>query len=136
MKPHNRFLAVCLIVLFAQIPALSQDNNAQPPLDENSNPEIPGCLRKIASGSFELDLDIDIDQETLEADIELALENAMRSAEIVLEVLPVHLDVMKTDFSGMDIKFDPIDINLRDLDIDIEPVEFDMDDLNINRKIE
>lgn len=136
MKPHNRFLAVCLTVLLAQIPGLSQDNSPQPvtdkQLDENSNPEIRSCLRKIVSGSFELDLDIDVDQETLESDIEMAIDNAMRSAEIVLEGLPVHLDLMKTDFSNMNMEFDPIDINLRDVDIDIEPVEFDMDDFDIN----
>jgi len=138
MKSHNRFLAICLIVLIAQIPGLSQDNNPQSdtakPFNENSNKEIRSSVRKIASGSFEMDLDIDIDEEALGADIEIAIDNAMRSVEIVLEGLPVHLDLMKTDFSGLDIEFDPIDINLRDMDIEIEPVEFDMDDLDMNIK--
>ena len=140
MKPHNRFLALCLIVLLAQIPGLSQDNKPQSdtakPVNENSNPEIRSSVRKIASGSFDMDIDIDIDEEALETDIEIAIDNAMRSVEIVLEGLPVHLDLMKTEFSGLDMEFDPIDINLREMDIDIEPVEFDMDDLDINIKLD
>jgi hypothetical protein len=137
MKPHNRFLAICLIVLLAQIPGLSQDNNLQSgtakPVNENSKPEIRSSTRKIAPGSFEMDLDIDIDENALETDIEIAIDNAMRSVEIVLEGLPVHLD-LKTDFNGLDMEFDPIDINLGDLDIDIEPVEFDLEDMGLNIK--
>ena len=139
MKPHNRFLAICLIVLLAQIPGLSQDNNPRSdtvkPVNENSNPETRSSVRKIASGSFD-NIDIDINEEALETDIEIAIDNAMRSVEIVLEGLPVHLDLMKTDFSGLDMEFDPIDLNLRDMNIDIEPVEFDMDDLDINIKLD
>lgn len=139
MKPHNRFLAICLIVLLAQIPGLSQDNNPQSdtakPVNESSNPEIRSSARIIASGSFD-NIDIDINEEALETDIEIAIDNAMRSVEIVLEGLPVHLDLMKTDFSGLDVEFDPIDINLRDMNIDIEPVEFDMEDLDINIKLD
>ena len=81
MKPHNRFLAICLIVLLAQIPGLSQDNNPQSdtakPVNESSNPEIRSSARIIASGSFD-NIDIDINEEHGD-DIEIAIDNAKTS---------------------------------------------------------
>lgn len=134
MQYQNRFLALCLTVLFAPHSVLSQDADLPDPAKpviEKPESEIRGnCLRKIASGSYEIDLDISIDDERIGADIEAAVDNAIRSTELVLEGLqPIDMD-----FSDLNIDFDPGIIDLHGLDIDIEPVGFDMDawDININ----
>jgi hypothetical protein len=141
MKLHNRFLAICLTVLVAQTPGLTQHSNSQSvsdkPIAENTEEETGNDgFRKVASGSFEMDLDLNIDQKILEADIEMAIDNAMRSIEIVLDDLPIRLEPLEMDFSDLDIKFDAIDISLHDMDIEIEPVRVDLDEIDINIKVD
>lgn len=141
MNLHNRFLAVCLIVLVAQIPGLTQHSNSQSvpvkPVEENSKGEIGNDgLRKVASGTFETDVDLNIDQKILEADIEMAIDNAMRSIEIVLDYLPIRLKPLEMDFSDLNMKFDAINVSLPNMDIEIEPVGVDLDEMDINIQID
>lgn len=140
MKLHNRFVAVCLTVLVAHIPGLTQQTNSQSepvkPVHEHSKVETgDDGLRKVASGSFERDLDLNIDQKLLEADIEMAIDNAMRSIEIVLDELPIRLEPLEMDFNDLNIKFEGITVSLPEMDIDIEPVRFDMDEIDINIEV-
>jgi hypothetical protein len=141
MKLHNYLLAVCLTVLGAQIPGLTQDSNSQSvpdkPVADNTEVEIGNDrFRKVASGSFEMDLDLNIDQKILESDIEIAIDNAMRSIEIVLDDLPIRLEPLQMDFSDLNIKFDPINFSIPEIDIEIEPVKVDMDEIDMNIEVD
>src|SRR6187551_3556795 len=107
MKLPCRILYSCLFVAIITLPALSQENNSTPTKDRSSTESKTAGLRKIAGGSQlqNLDIDINIDNEALEASIEVAIANAMKSVENALETLEINIE--------------PIEINLNDLNLDV-----------------
>src|SRR5687768_828759 len=106
MKLYNRALLACLVI-FLTMPGFSQETKpkkeGQPVTDRSKDEtkEEPKSddLRKIATGSGyrDLDFDINIDEEALEANIEMAVENAMESVEAVLESLEIHIEPIEID---------------------------------------
>src|SRR6187455_2591805 len=100
MSPFKPILVSCLFVPLASALVLSQQDtkkntSAVKETEEKSN----SGLRKIkTSRGSDMDVDIKIDVKALEANIEHAVEQAMRSVENELEAL--------------EINFEPIEINL------------------------
>lgn len=96
-------------------------------------------LRKLTNNRS-WDFKVNIDEEALEASIELAIEQAMNSLEVAmekLEKLEIHLEPIEINLSALenlDIDIDPIVINIDDLDIDIEIDE--LEDLDIDLDID
>src|SRR5436190_23493104 len=109
MKSSNRILFSCLFVGLASIPGFSQVTNSPTPKDEvNTDPKTVG-LKKVASGSQlrNMNFDVNIDKEALEASIELAVERAMQSAEVALEKLEINIEPIEINLDGLDINVDP-----------------------------
>jgi hypothetical protein len=135
MKLRTCILAIGLLVLIFQNRALSQDNSLQSdpdkPLGDSKDTKSFGDdLRKVTSGSYKLD--IDIDNHELEADIDTAIDEAFRSIEFTFEdidVQPIEIDLsdlvlnldhLELDFDFRDINIDRIELDMEDLDIDID----------------
>lgn len=146
MSLLNRILFLCLIVSLASVPGFSQEdsqkkNTAQSakeqPKTDKTNGESSGTtgLRKINTHR-DRNFDIKIDEEALEAKIESAVEEAMRSVEVELGRLEIHIEPIEIDLSNLDVNIDPIVINIPDMDINIEPIEIDMEDMDIDIDID
>ena len=145
MSLLNRILFLYLIVSLASVPGFSQEDSQkktaqsakEQPKTDKTNGELSGTtgLRKINSHR-DRNFDIKIDEEALEAKIESAVEEAMRSVEVELSRLEIHIEPIEIDLSNLDIDIDPIVINIPDLDIDIEPIEIDMEDMDIDIDID
>jgi len=141
MKHSSRILFACLIIFVISIPGFSQENpkkSIAPRADQQSktdetNEETSKAegLRKIKTRSQlrDMDVNIHIDQKMLEASIESAIENAMRSVDVALERLEINIEPIEIDLRSLDMDAHPIEINIPDLNIniEIEPVEVDLD---------
>lgn len=135
MSTQYRPLFVILILLLA-IPGFSQDpKKAEPKSDVKVSKEEPradGLKRISGRPAREYDFDIDIDEKALEANIERAVERAMRDVEEALdklERLDIHIEPIEINLGDLNLDIDPIEIQIPDLDIDIdiEPLDMDMD---------
>ncbi|MEK6782248.1 MAG: hypothetical protein AABY93_11100 [Bacteroidota bacterium] len=140
---HTSF--VVLIFSLAIVPGFSQNANStlkkteektqtDPTKEESSRSD---GLRKISThGSPDWDFDINIDEEALEANIKLAVENAMKSVEVALDKLVINIEPIEINLGDLNLDMDPIEINIPALDIDIEPIEVNLDDLDIDIDID
>jgi hypothetical protein len=132
-----RIQLVCFFITLATVSAFAQKANAavKESKGEQSNESTKSKgLRKIAEGSStrDLDVDVNIDQQALETNIELAIENAMRSVEVVLEQLQINIEPIEIDLSHLDIDIEPVVIDIPNIDIDIEPIEADLHDMDMD----
>jgi hypothetical protein len=91
-------------------------------------------LRKIAARpDRDWDFDIHIDQQALNANIDAAVENAMKSVDVALKNLDIHLDPIDINLGNLDIE--PIEVHIPNLDFDLPPVDVDQHDLHIDMNI-
>jgi hypothetical protein len=134
MNTVNRTLLVVMILALA-IPGFGQETNTTK--TEKKTPETkdearPDGLRKITTRpTRDLDFDIHIDKEALEANIERAVERALKSVEGTLERLEINIDPIKINMKDLNLDVTPILVNLPKLNIDIDPIEVEMPDLDI-----
>ena len=140
MKPFSCVLLSCLFIGLVSIPGFAQENPV--PAKEratSSSPKSAG-MRKVASGSQwrNMDVEINIDEEALEASIETAVEEAMEAVE-VLENLEINIEPIEINLGYLNIDIDPIVINIPDINFDIEhieiviePIHIDVDEVDIN----
>lgn len=141
MSIPYRTLLGFLILALTVVPGFSQDSNTKkaeaktPPVVTNEEPRADG-LRKITTRtSRDWDFDIHIDEAALEANIELAVEKAMKDVEIALEKLEkleIHIEPIEINLQKLNLDMKPIDIHIPHLNIDIEPIIIDLDDMDID----
>lgn len=148
MSPFIRIYLVSLIISLASISGFSQEptpkkDTVQPVKEQTPPDETKDAssrtegLRKITTRSpHGWDIDINIDEEALDANIELAIENAMESVEVALENLEIHIEPIEINLEELDLDFDPIEIEIPNLDIDVDPVEIDLNDIDIDIDID
>src|SRR5258707_3742124 len=129
MNKINRTLIVLLIISLA-IPAYSQDKSTQKV--EKKEEVRPDGLRKISTQHHDWDFDINIDEKALKANIEKAIESAMKSVDVALEKLEINIEPIVMNMKGLNMDVNPIRIDIPNINIDIEPIEVDLGDLNIN----
>jgi hypothetical protein len=131
MNHSSRILPAFLIIFMIAVPCFSQEIEKASKKEESSKSE---GLRKIVNNSQRnYTFDIRINHEELEANIEAAVENAIRSVEVALENLErmeIHIDPIEINMENLDVSLDPIVINIPDFNIDIEPIEIDLDDVD------
>lgn len=134
MNTVNRTLFVVLILALA-IPGFGQDTNTsktEKKTSETKDETRPNGLRKITTRSpRDFDFDIHIDKEALEANIERAVEQAMKSVEGTLERLEINIDPIEINMKDLNLDVTPIQLNIPKLNIDIDPIEVEMPDLDI-----
>jgi hypothetical protein len=135
MKHINRILFTCFFIGLAVMPGFSQVTQSST-LKVKSKTETSKSegLVKLAEGSQYRHMDIDIDEEALEASIEKAIESAMKSVESALEKLEkleINIEPIEINLNDTNIDVDPVLINIPDLDIHIEPMKIDLDDMDI-----
>lgn len=135
MNLHYRTLLVFLILSMAVVPAFSQEINTKKAESKTQSvvkeePREDG-LRKISTRTpRDWDFDIHIDEEAMEANIERAVEQAMRDVEIAmekLEKLEIYIEPIEINLEKMNLDMKPIEINIPDLNIDIAPIIIDLD---------
>ncbi len=139
MHTYYRPLFVILIVLLAS-PVFAQDTKkAETNSDSKVSKEEPradGLKRISGRPAREYDFDIHIDEKALEANIERAVERAMRDVEEALdklERLEINIEPIEIDLGDLNLDIDPIEIHIPELDIDIDIEPFDMDmDIDID----
>jgi hypothetical protein len=140
MSIPYRTLFMFLIIALAVVPGFSQDANTKKaetktPVVTKEEPRSDG-LRKITTRtSRDWDFDIHIDEEALEANIERAVEQAMKDLEISLEKLEkleIHLEPIEINLQKLNLDMKPIDIHIPHLNIDIAPIMIDLDDMDID----
>ncbi|HEX5171880.1 MAG TPA: hypothetical protein VFW11_22025 [Cyclobacteriaceae bacterium] len=130
MNPPNRILVLCSLSCLISIPCFSQESNST--TQKNDPSSRTAGLRKIASGSHRMDLEINIDDKAIEESVESAVGEAMASVETALEQMEIHIEPIEINLGDMDMNLDPVVINIPALDIDIEPVDIDLDDIDID----
>src|SRR5690348_4494923 len=130
MKPSNCILSLLFVCLIS-VSGFSQANNTTSQKDESESSKTAG-LRKIASGSGLRDIEVNIDEEALEASISAAVEEAMASVDEAMENIEIHIDPIEINLSDMDINIDPIVINIPNIDVNIEPIEVEIEDMDID----
>lgn len=126
MKLLNRTLLVSLIISLS-ITGFSQKNDPNPKTDESHKSE---GLRKVTTRSFDQEINIEIDEEAIEATV----NEAMKSVEDVLKNLELNLENLEINLSELEILAEPIVINIPD--IDLEPLEFDFHDTDFDIDID
>lgn len=138
MRTHYRPLFVILMLLLAS-PGFSQDpKKTEIKSDSRVSKEEPRAdgLKKISGRpAREYDFDIHIDEKALEANIERAIEHAMRDVEEALDKLErqeIHIEPIEIELGDLNLDLDPIEIHIPDLDIDIDPIDIDLDDLDLD----
>src|SRR5258708_25828403 len=133
MNKINRTLFV-LLIFSSAIPAYSQDKNNTQKVEKKE--EIrPDGLRKISTKHQDWDFDINIDEKALKANIEKAIESAMKSVDVALEKLEINIEPIVINMKGLNMDVNPIRIDIPNINIDIEPIEVDLGDLNINTDV-
>ncbi len=132
MSTLHRTLFVVLILALASTTAFSQDSTRQK-ADKKDQPEETkeGGLRKIG-GRQHRNFDINIDEKALKANIEGAIENAMRSVDMALDKLEINIEPIEIDLRSLNKDIEPILINIPNINIDIEPIEVDLRHLDID----
>lgn len=111
MNQTNRVLSVFLMMC---LPLAVFSQKAASKTEESRS----SGMRKVASGQ-DLDIDIKIDHKQLEADIEAAVEDALRSIEHSLEGLEIHIEPISINLDKMDLNLEPLVINIPELNIEI-----------------
>ena len=136
-----RTLFMFLIFALAIVPGFSQDANTKKAETKTQSvvikeePRSDGLRKIITRTSRDWDFDIHIDEEALEANIELAVEKAMKDLEIALEKLEklaIHIEPIEINLGNLNLDMKPIEIHIPNMNIDIEPIIIDMDDMDID----
>ncbi len=136
-----RTLFMFLIFALAVVPGFSQDANTKkaetktPPVVTKEEPRSDGLKKITTRTSRDWDFDIHIDEEALEANIELAVEKAMKDLEIALEKLEkleIHIEPIEINLVNLNLDMKPIEIHIPNLNIEIEPIIIDLDDMDID----
>jgi hypothetical protein len=128
------------IVFSLAIPAYSQDANTKKtqtktPVITTEEPRADGLKRITTRPARDWDFDIHIDEEALEANIERAVEQAMKEVDIALEKLEkleIHIEPIEINLNKLNLDMKPINIHIPHLNIDIEPIMIDLDDMDID----
>ena len=136
MKLPNYVLAISLFVLLFQNKGLSQGiQQAGEDKPSNHSEEantIGDGLRKVASHSYEQDIDIEVHE--LENDIEAAVENVLKSFELSFKEINIH--PVEVDLSDLNINLDRFEVDFDFRDINIDRMEFDMENIDLNIDID
>ncbi len=136
-----RTLPGFLILALAIVPGFSQDANTKKAESKTSSvvtkeePRSDGLKKITTRTSRDWDFDIHIDEEALEANIELAVEKAMKDLEIALEKLEkleIHIEPIEINLGKLNLDMKPIEIHIPNLNIEIEPIIIDLDDMDID----
>ena len=136
-----RTLFVFLILALSIVPGFSQDANTKKAETKTSSvvikeePRSDGLKKITTRTSRDWDFDIHIDEEALEANIELAVEKAMKDLEIALEKLEkleIHIEPIEINLVNLNLDMKPIEIHIPNLNIEIEPIIIDLDDMDID----
>jgi hypothetical protein len=132
MNTINRSL-VALLVLLTAIPCFSQDTKTDKKTESTKEQKTDG-LRKISSSHHDWDFDVNIDEKALEANIEAAIERAMRSVDVALEKLEINIDPIEINLGYLKDAdpVGPIKINIPNLNINIDPIEVPEIDIDEN----
>lgn len=145
MSLPYRTLFMFLILALAVVPGFSQEANTKkaetktPSVVTKEEPRSEGLKKITTRTSRDWDFDIHIDEAALEANIELAVEKAMKDVEIALEKLEkleIHIEPIEINLQKLNLDMKPIDIHLPHLNIDIAPILIDLDDLDIDIDID
>lgn len=126
MNQISKTLLVCLVISSISITGFAQ--KAEPTVKKEEESKSAG-MRKVASGRG---VDVIIDKAKLEADIEEAVDRALREVHTKLESLEIHIEPIHIDLGSMNIALDPIVINIPELNIEIEPIEIELDELDFD----
>src|SRR5688572_3003476 len=105
MNLSFRILFVFLMVSMVSVSGFSQETTPTPQEEEtNKESSKTAGLRKIPTGSRwqDLDININIDEKKIEAAIEAAVEDAMRSVEGQLERLEIHMESIEIDLGNLE----------------------------------
>src|SRR5688572_28065463 len=111
MIKYTRTLFSLAILSIVAMPVFSQKADPAPQTEEKREASKTNGLRRVA-GPTPLNIDIDIDENALEASIESAIENAMRAVETTLEKLEIHIEPIEINLGNLDVNLDPIVINI------------------------
>jgi hypothetical protein len=130
MKLYPRRLFLAVTIFLTPMFGFSQESK-----NENNEESSKSGLRRVASGSGEVDVNVHINEVILEENIEMSIENAMQSVEVI-ENPDMQIDPIDIDFTDLNIEIEPIEINIPSIDIEIEPAEVDFDDLDIDVDID
>ena len=120
MKYISRFSVALTIVLLTC-------GHVFPQGQEDSKASRSSGLRKISGPTNPIDVDIDIDEAALEQSIDLAVEQAMKSVDIVLDNLDIRIPPIDIDLSALDVDIDPIEVNIPDFDFRMDPIDLEID---------
>jgi hypothetical protein len=122
-------LFVLLFTLMIAMSGFSQQADPEKELDErNAKPSGSAPLKKIPTHKQALDLDIDIDEQALEADIERAMQ-----VELNVEDIEIQVEEVDPILSDMNIVVDPVvEIDVPEIEIEPEMDYFEMKDIDID----
>ena len=110
----------------------SQDSTAEKKTQKNESKDERGRingLRKIGGHSHDWDFNINIDEESLERNIEKSIEIAMKSFEVTLNNMDVHMRPIEIDLHRLN-HMGPLDVKVPKIDLDIEPIILENIDIN------
>lgn len=115
---------VWMAMMLVVVSGLAQDR------EKVSDSKRPDGLVKIRS-SRNWDFNAQLDDQQLEATIEAALREALRSVESTLQSLEIQIAPIEIDLRHIDSVKQPIVIEIPDLDIDIEPIHLEIPEIDI-----
>lgn len=119
MKLIAKFIFACLILLLTTMLSWSQTSGNEKSEDQSKTPAAEG-LKKISGDRH--DVDNYIDDDMLEANIEMSVNQALEVVRTTLQNLEIHIPAISVE----PISLDAIDIDLKDIDINIDPVDIDL----------
>lgn len=126
----KRYILISSLMICLTLPGLSQQI---PTRQEESDPKAGG-LKRIAGGSHQRGLRIQLNEEAMEASVEAAVESAMVSVESALRQLE-HLEFIEPieiNLDQLDLALEPLEIEIPELDFDIEPIHIELDELDLH----
>lgn len=144
MSMQYRTLFGFMVLSLAMVPAFAQEVNTKKtetktPVVTKEEPRADGLRKLTTRKSSDWDFDIHIDEEALEANIERAVEKAMRDVEVAiekLEKLEIHIEPIEINLGKLNLDMKPIDIRIPNLNIEVEPIIIDLEDLDIDIDID
>ncbi|HEV8515336.1 MAG TPA: hypothetical protein VGQ59_18765 [Cyclobacteriaceae bacterium] len=128
------YTSATLILVSAAFAAFSQNSGSIKTDKKTQQEELPRTdgLKKISSGSArDWDFDVHIDHVSLEKNIEVAIENAMKSVE-ALERLEINIDPIEINLKDLNMDINPIVINIPNPVVAIDPIEINIPDIDVN----
>lgn len=126
----KRYALISFLMICLTMPGVSQQS---PTSQEESDPKAAG-LKRIAGGSHQRNLRIQLNEEAMQASVEAAVESAMVSVESALRQLE-HLEFIEpieVNLDHLDLALEPIEIEMPELDVDIEPINIELDELDLH----